>query len=121
MKLKLLPKMMISLAILGIVLTCSLAYFSYYNTQSYLEEMYSYQVVFGAKSIAKMLNLDDVRTIISEGGDKTEAYERTRRLMNQLKQEGEISYLSLVTNDEDSVTFYIDSNVPEMGDRKSVV
>ncbi len=116
MKLKLLPKMMISLAILGIVLTCSLAYFSYYNTQSYLEEMYSYQVVFGAKSIAKMLNLDDVRTIISEGGDKTEAYERTRRLMNQLKQEGEISYLSLVTNDEDSVTFYIDSNVPEMGD-----
>ena len=116
MKLKLLPKLMMSLTILGIVLTLSLAFFGYHNTKSYLEDMYEYRVTFGAKSIAAMLDLDDVRTILAPGGDQTEAYRRTSALLNQLKREGGISFLSLVSNDADSVTFYIDCNVPEMGD-----
>ena len=116
MKLKLLPKLMISLAILGIVLTLSLSFFGYYNTKAYLESMYAYRVVFGAKSIAAMLDRDDVRTVIGENGDQSEAYQRTKSLLEQLKQEGGITFLSLVTRDESSVTFYIDTNVPEMGD-----
>ena len=48
MKLKLLPKLMISLAILGIVLTLSLPFFGYYNSKAYLEHMYAYRVVLGA-------------------------------------------------------------------------
>ena len=116
MKLKLLPKLMISLAILGIVLTLSLSFFGYYNSKAYLEHMYAYRVVFGAKSIAAMMDRDDVRTIIAENGDQSEAYQRTKSLLEQLKQEGKITFLSLVTRDESSVTFYIDTNVPEMGD-----
>jgi len=116
MKLKLLPKLMLSLVILGTILTISLSYLGYSNTKSYIEEMYAYRVVFGAKSIAAMLDVDDIRDIISENGDQTEAYTRVRALLNKLKQEGGITFLSLVTMDEDSVTFMIDGNVPEMGD-----
>ena len=36
--------------------------------------------------------------------------------MTRLKRDGEITFLSLVVLDEDSVTFYIDTCVPEMGD-----
>ena len=57
-----------------------------------------------------------MRTIIAENGDQSEAYQRTKSLLEQLKQEGKITFLSLVTRDESSVTFYIDTNVPEMGD-----
>ena len=116
MKLKLLPKMILSLVVLGTVLTVSLSYFGYYNTETYLEEMYAYRVVFGAKSIAAMLDVEDVKTIISEGGDKTEAYRRTRALLEKLKLEGGITYLSLVTRTSVSATYYIDCNIPEMGD-----
>lgn len=116
MKLKLLPKMIFSLVVLGTVLTISLSYFGYYNTETYLEEMYAYRVVFGAKSIAAMLDVEDVKTIISEDGDKTEAYRRTRALLEKLKLEGGITYLSLVTRTSVSATYYIDCNIPEMGD-----
>lgn len=116
MKFKLLPKLMLSLGLLGLALTLSLSFFGYYNSKEYLEDMYAYRVVFGAKSIATMLDVDDVRTIVSEGGDQSEAYVRVREKLNRVKLEGGMNFLSLVTLDEDSVTFYIDCNVPEMGD-----
>lgn len=117
---KLLPKLTFSLVLLGAVLALTLSFFGYHNMESYLVDMYSYRVVFGAKSIAAMLNPEEVKVIVSEGGDQTEAYTHVRGLLNQLKREGEMTYLSLVTLDEDSVTFYIDSNVPEMGDDPAV-
>lgn len=116
LKLKLLPKFVVSLTILGVVLTVVISLFSYVNTRAYLEDMYAQRVVFGAQSIATMLSVDDVRTIISEGGDQTEAYTRTAELLTQLKKDGDITFLSLTTKDADSVTFYIDICIPEMGD-----
>ncbi len=116
LKLKLLPKFVVSLTILGVVLTVVISLFSYVNTRAYLEDMYAQRVVFGAQSIATMLSVDDVRTIISEGGDQTEAYTRTVELLTQLKKDGDITFLSLTTKDADSVTFYIDICIPEMGD-----
>ena len=115
-KVKLLPKFIVSLTILGVVLTVVISLFSYANSRTYLEELYAHNVVFGAKSIATMLPLEDVKTIMDEGGDQTEAYDRTVAMLNHLKQEGEITFLSLISLDEDSVTFYIDTCVPEMGD-----
>ena len=68
LRLKLLPKFIISLAILGIVLTVVISIFSYVNSGAYLEKMYAQRVVFGAKSIAAMMSVDDVKTIIAPGG-----------------------------------------------------
>lgn len=116
MKLKLLPKFIISLAILGVLLTITLSLFSYGTSKSYLEEMYAQRVTTGSRSIAHMLSVSDVETIIAEGGENSEAYARTAALMNRLKEDGEITYLSLVVPDEDSVTFYIDTCVEAMGD-----
>lgn len=116
MKLKLLPKFIFSLAILGVVLTLVISFFSYYNSKGSLEEMYANQVITGSTSIADMLSVDDVKTVIADGGDKTEAYEQMAKLLNTLKKDGNVTYLSLVVPDEDSVTFYIDSFVEEMGD-----
>ena len=116
LKIKLLPKFIVSLAILGVVLTVVISLFSYANTRTYLEELYAHNATFGAQSIAKMLSLEDVKTILSEGGDQTEAYRKTVDILTQLKKDGDITYLSLVVPDEDSVTFYIDTCVPEMGD-----
>lgn len=116
MKLKLLPKFIISLAILGFLLTITISFFSYNNSKAYLEDMYSQRVTFGSKSIAAMLPVDDVKAIIADGGDKTKAYVKTLELINTLKRDGMITFLSLVVPDEDSVTFYIDGSVPEIGD-----
>lgn len=115
-KMKLLPKFIISLGILGAVLTMTVSFFSYASSKASLEEMYENRVTIGSESIATMLSLEDVKTIISENGDQTEAYQRTVKLINKLKEDGEITYLSLVMPDEDSVTFYIDGMVEEMGD-----
>lgn len=115
-RLKLLPKFIISLAILGGVLTVAISIFSYANSSAYLEKMYAQRVVSGAQSIATLLSVDDVKTIIAPGGDQTEAYTRTVDLLNQLKKDGDITFLSLAVPDEDSVTFYVDASVPEMGD-----
>lgn len=116
MKMRLLTKFIISLMILGVVLTISISFFSYNNSKTNLEEMYAQRVISGSKSVAKMLSTQDVREIISEGGSKSEAYERVSALFDILKKDGDITFLSLVVPDEDSVTFYIDSCVPEMGD-----
>lgn len=116
MKLKLLPKFIFSLAILGVLLTISLSFFSYRTSKSHLEEMYARHVTTGSRTIAHMLSVDDVKVIIGDGGRESGAYEKTMALLNWLKQDGGITYLSLVVPDEDSVTFYIDACVEEMGD-----
>ena len=116
MKIKLLPKFILSLAVLGVALTVTISAFSYLSSKDYLEEMYAQRVISGSKSVATMLDVDDVRTIISDGGENSEAYSRVEKTLNTIKRDGEITYLSLVIPDEDSVTFYIDGCVPEMGD-----
>lgn len=116
MKIKLLPKFILSLAVLGVALTVTISTFSYLSSKDYLEEMYAQRVISGSKSVATMLDADDVRTIISDGGENSEAYSRVEKTLNTIKRDGEITYLSLVIPDEDSVTFYIDGCVPEMGD-----
>ncbi|OPZ75359.1 MAG: Phosphoserine phosphatase RsbU [Firmicutes bacterium ADurb.Bin456] len=116
MKLKLLPKFILSLGILGVALTVTITFFSYSNSKGYLEDMYALRVTTGSKSIASMLAVEDVRAIIAEGGDQSAAYSKVTGLFNTLKQDGLITYLSLVVPDEDSVTFYIDALVEAMGD-----
>ena len=116
MKLKLLPKFIISLGVLGVALTLVISLFSYQNSKTYLEDMYAERVLMGANSIAATLPADDIRTILEEGGDQTEVYDRVVSLMEQLKQDGDVTFLSLTVPDEDSVTFYIDTNVEAMGD-----
>ncbi len=116
MKLKLTSKFIISLVIMAVVLSMSISFFSYYVSKNYYEEMYTYRVINGSKTIAKMLSASDIKEIISENGDKTEAYERTYQLLNDLKKEGEITFLSLVVPQADRVTFYIDTYVESMGD-----
>lgn len=116
MKIKLLPKFIFSLSILGAVLTIAISIFSYQSSKSYLEDMYAQRITSGSKSVATMLDLEDVRTIIGPGGENSEAYSRVEEMLNTVKQDGDITYLSLVIPDEDSVTFYIDCCVEEMGD-----
>lgn len=116
MKIRLLPKFIISLCIVGILLTASVSIFSYLTSKSYLEDLFADRVMSNSKAIATMLDVEDVKKVISPGGDKTPEYEKMYNLFNRLKKEGEITYLSLVVPDEDSVTFYIDAFVEEMGD-----
>lgn len=116
MKLKLLPKFIISLGVVGLILTIAISLFSYGTTKSYLEEMYAERVMTNSNAIAAMLNVDDVKTILAEGGDQTPEYREMVDLFNRLKKDGEVTFLSLVIPDEDSVCFYIDAMVEEMGD-----
>ena len=116
MKLKLLPKFIISLGIVGLVLTIAVSLFSYATSKSYLEDMYADRVMTNSNAIAAMLDVKDVKTILAEGGDETPEYKEMYDLFNKLKKDGDITFLSLVVPDEDSVCFYIDAMVEEMGD-----
>ena len=116
MKLKLLPKFIISLGIVGLVLTIITSFFSYATSKSYLEEIYAERVMTNSNAIAAMLDVEDVKTILAEGGDKTSEYQEMYNLFNRLKEDGDITFLSLVVPDEDSVCFYIDAMVEKMGD-----
>ena len=116
MRIKLLPKFILSLGALGVILTVTISVFSYLSSKEYLEDMYAQRVISGSKSVATMLDREDVRTIISPGGENSEAYRRVEAMLNKVKKDGNITYLSLVIPDEDSVTFYIDACVQEMGD-----
>jgi len=116
MKLKLLPKFILSLCVVGLVLTVAVSLFSYGTSKSYLEDMYAERVMINSNAIAAMLDVEDVKTVIAENGDRTRAYEEMVALFNHLKVEGDITFLSLVIPDEDSVTFFIDAMVEEMGD-----
>ena len=116
MKLKLLPKFIISLGIVGLVLTIITSFFSYATSKSYLEEIYAERVMTNSNAIAAMLDVEDVKIIIAEGGDKTPEYQEMYNLFNRLKEDGDITFLSLVVPDEDSVCFYIDAMVEKMGD-----
>ena len=114
---KLLPKFICSLAVLGVVMTVAVSLFSYGNSKEYLEEMYAFRVTSGSRSVADMLSLEDVKKIVSgQSGPGSEVYDRTEELLKKLKQDGDITYLSLVVPDEDSVTFYIDTCAEVMGD-----
>ncbi len=115
-KLKLLPKLIISLGVMGAVLTIVISQFSYYVTKSYLEGQFAERVKTNSKAIAAMLSPEDVKTVISEGGNETAEYTEMCALFNRLKKDGGVTYLSLTVPDEDSVTFYIDAMVEEMGD-----
>lgn len=116
MKLRLLPKFIISLGVIGLVMTVAVSLFSYATSKSYLENMYAERVMTNSNAIAAMLPAENVKTIIASGGDKTDAYNKTVTLFNKLKKDGNVTYLSLVVPDEDSVHFYIDAMVEEMGD-----
>ena len=116
MKLKLMPKFIISLAVLAIILTVIVSLFSYDTSKAYLEDMYAQRVTVNCSAIASMLAPEDVLTVIGPGGDESEACARLTKLFNRLKADGEVTYLSLVVPDAEAVTFYIDAMVPEMGD-----
>ncbi|MGN1231725.1 MAG: PP2C family protein-serine/threonine phosphatase, partial [Anaerotignum sp.] len=116
MKLKLLPKFAFSLGVLGAILTVAISVFSYQSSKGYLEDMYAQRIISGSKSVATLLDKDDIKAIISPGGEKSEAYKRVENMLNEIKQDSNVTYLSLVIPDEDSVTFYVDSCVEEMGD-----
>lgn len=116
MKLKLLPKFIISLGVMGLVLTIAVSLFSYGTSKSYLENMYAERVMINSNAIASMLDVEDIRTIIAEGGDTTAEYAEMVDLFNKLKKDGDVTFLSLVIPDEDSVCFFIDAMVEEMGD-----
>lgn len=116
MKLKLLPKFIISLGIVGLVLTIAVSLFSYATSKTYLEQMYAERVMVNCNAIASMLPVEDVKTVIGENGDKSEEYVQISALFNKLKQDGNVTFLSLVVPDEDSVCFYIDAMVEAMGD-----
>ena len=115
-KKKLSLKIVFSLAIMGVALTVATSVFSFETAKSYLESTYAERVVTTSTAIADMLSAEDVKTIISEGGDQTEEYKEMVTLFNKLKKDGNVTFLSLVVPDEDSVTFYIDSMVEEIGD-----
>ncbi len=116
MKLKLLPKFILSLAILGVVLTVTISYFSYQNSKTYLEDMYAERVLNGSRTIADILDTEDVEAILAENGDQSAAYARVVKMLEIQKKDSEITYLSLTVPGEDSVTFYIDVCLPELGD-----
>ena len=116
MKIRLLPKFIISLGVMGVILTIAISLFSYESSKDSLENMYAQRVMTNCNSIADMISVSDVKKILAEGGDKTEEYEKMSALFNKLKKDGDVTYLSLVVPDEDSVHFYIDAMVEEMGD-----
>ncbi len=116
MKIRLLPKFIISLGVMGVILTIAISLFSYESSKDSLEDMYAQRVMTNCNSIADMISVPDVKKILAEGGDKTEEYEKMSALFNKLKKDGNVTYLSLVIPDEDSVHFYIDAMVEEMGD-----
>ena len=113
---KLLSKFVWSLGVLGGALTVTISLFSYLSSKDYLEAMYAQRVVSGSKSVATMLDIEEVRTIIGTGGEDSRAYSRVEAMLNTIKKDGDITYLSLVIPDESSVTFYIDTCVEEAGD-----
>lgn len=116
MKIKLLPKFILSLGVIGVILTIAISLFSYRSSRSYLENLYAQRVMTNSNSIADMMSVSDVKKILAEGGDKTEEYSEMVTLFNKLKKDGDVTYLSLVVPDEDSVHFYIDALVEKLGD-----
>lgn len=101
MKIKLLPKFILSLGVIGVILTIAISLFSYRSSRSYLENLYAQRVMTNSNSIADMMSVSDVKKILAEGGDKTEEYSEMVTLFNKLKKDGDVTYLSLVVPDED--------------------
>lgn len=116
MKLRLLPKFILSLGAVALVLTVAVSLFSFRTTRSYLQELYAERVMTNVKAVAAMLPADDVRAVLAEGGEQSAQYAELSELFCRLKRDGNASFVSLVVPDEDSVRFYIDAFVEEMGD-----
>ena len=74
MKIRLLPKFIISLGVMGVILTIAISLFSYESSKDSLEDMYARRVMTNCNSIADMISVSDVKKILSEGGDNTEEY-----------------------------------------------
>lgn len=89
---KLLSKFVLSLGVLGVALTVTISLFSYLSSKEYLEEMYAQRVVSGSKSVATMLDIEDVRAIIGPGGENSEVYSHVESMLNTLKKDGDITY-----------------------------
>ena len=87
MKIKLLPKFIFSLGIIGVLLTIAISLFSYRSSRSYLEDLYAQRVMTNSNSIADMLSVQDVEKILAEGGDQTEEYPEMVALFNKLKKD----------------------------------
>ena len=84
MKIKLLPKFILSLGVIGVILTIAISLFSYRSSRSYLENLYAQRVMTNSNSIADMMSVSDVKKILAEGGDKTEEYSEMVTLFNKL-------------------------------------
>ena len=81
---KLLSKFVWSLGVLGGALTVTISLFSYLSSKDYLEAMYAQRVVSGSKSVATMLDIEEVRTIIGTGGEDSRAYSRVEAMLNTI-------------------------------------
>ena len=90
MKIKLLPKFILSLGVIGVILTIAISLFSYRSSRSYLENLYAQRVMTNSNSIADMMSVSDVKKILAEGGDKTEEYSEMVTLFDKLKKDGYI-------------------------------
>ena len=60
MKIKLLPKFILSLGVIGVILTIAISLFSYRSSRSYLENLYAQRVMTNSNSIADMMSVSDV-------------------------------------------------------------
>ena len=94
MKIKLLPKFILSLGVIGVILTIAISLFSYRSSRSYLENLYAQRVMTNSNSIADMMSVSDVKKILAEGGDKTEEYSEMVTLFNKLKKDGDTDYVT---------------------------
>ena len=115
-QMRLMPKFLLSLGVLGLLLTVSVAFFGYRHSKLRLEEQYAARVTVSCQAIADLLPREDVYALLAEDGGTGDAMERLSGLLNKLKRDGNITYLSLVVPDEDSVTFLVDAMVEELGD-----
>ena len=57
MKIKLLPKFILSLGVIGVILTIAISLFSYRSSRSYLENLYAQRVMTNSNSIADMMSV----------------------------------------------------------------
>ena len=115
MKIKLLPKFILSLGVIGVIPYHCHFSFSYRSSRSYLENLYAQRVMTNSNSIADMMSVSDVKKIWQKVGTRQKNISEMVTLFNKLKKDGDVTYLSLVVPDEDSVHFYIDALVEENG------
>ena len=70
MKIKLLPKFILSLGVIGVILTIAISLFSYRSSRSYLENLYAQRVMTNSNSIADMMSVPDVKKSWQKAGTR---------------------------------------------------